>query len=355
MGTALLVTEAPLPLPVRSDVLLTLTSSMNLAPEAMEREFGGPAASTEAFVRGLSAGPPTGSGALTLIPLQATAPSGAPVVARLWEAPANQSADSGGMSQPVDNATDGMRLGLLGQVLEGPETQDRTLERSQLMPGRSTSNATAFCCEEKFTAVAGKLLAATPHLLTLGARERLMAGLNSDLDRVTPQAAALRSWSSTALEGTQRAVWLDIQTRLVAGLVSSPFHAYLDLVRAHSVDREAQLATMTWPEQTCGFLVGRGNQLVAIEVFGSTQQFAAADSRNLITSYLESASTWTAAADAEAVSAGFQAFQTAATVERSTYLTDSGGGISLRIGAAGFRGSALCLGGRLVHMLVLPR
>lgn len=246
----------PVTIPVATDAGAQLRLSARLAPAVVEQEFKRPAGAVAGLLAALKPGEARTFGALTVIPLRADASPAAVAdgTAPVW------SIDKADGVQALQTAG-GPRLALLGQVMRGERTQDRSLEHTMIVPPGGI-DAVAYCCEQKFVAKAGERLDLTGHLVPGAARVQLALDLRSELEPLRHAGSVSRAWAPT-----QEKVWKEIADRHAAARTSSPYLAFLDLVPARPADLSA-FAAVAPPAGTLGFAFGLGGELVAVECFG---------------------------------------------------------------------------------------
>ena len=317
--------------------------------ETLESEFKNPSAGLAAVLTALTPGEPRTLGAVTIVPLLQQNALPPPLALGAAGPPtAAHAKDTGAQFQDIGQPSPGIELALLGQVLEGPKTQDRLMERSELIPPGGQSRVTAFCCEHLFVAQIGEPLDMTAHFVPGSIRMKLVEAYQHDAALMAKLTELNRD-----LGPTQEFTWAEIAERIKAKNVASKYEAFLDQIPYRSAEVKALIA-QPLPPETSGFAIGQGDKLIAIEVFGSPAHLAP-HAAELMASWLD------VSPDAANLTAAPQAVREAAVELLKKYpacdafVGNAGGAVTLVLGGASTTGLALSVRGRPLHALLVPR
>ena len=312
--------------------------------EVMEVEFKRPTAGVARLLADLTPGEPRSFGAVTLVPLIAHAPVAPPFALESSAPPASVgSHDEAWLYQSLQNPAAAAKIAVLGQVLEGPKTQDRAVERTQLLPASGKGTVMAYCCEHLFTARAGEPLAMTEHFLPGEVRARFAQDFAQVVMSLGPGVVQRR------FDGVQDFTWAAIAARIREKHIASRYEAFLDLVPHRDPDLLAA-ARAPLPPMTAGLAIGVGGRLFAVECF-ATPELLAAHAPELVASWLDQLPGG-GAPDPAAIRA--QAIALLAVPPRTAALVASEmGAVTLALSAPA-SGLALAIRGRPVHALLVP-
>jgi hypothetical protein len=327
--------------PLVQERAAALHAAARLPREDAETEFKRPGSAIATMLANLRPAEARVRGSLTIVPLVAQAAQPLPpledAAGAVW------AIDGAGAYQKLQ-AQGAVRLALLGQVLQGDKTQDRTVERTMIVPPGGEAEVAAYCCEEKFVARAGERLDMTARLVPGAARVKMALALRQELEPLWRAAVVNRGFA------VQHDVWREISSRIGAAGIASKHLAFLDLVPARPAELGA-FAAQPLPAGTVGIAVGVGDKLVAVECLGDAQAMGRW-APELIASWADLGWASPPPAQPQAVESALAGWLGAAPGVES--LVPQDGAVTVAVRSPRAQGLGTTVRGAVAHLLLIP-